>query len=1233
MNRVITLLTIITAVVMLSGTLSAAPATQTLAGTESAPAVPVLHLTFGADAASLQAACVGAHCPTFGQAGKYQLQDAVQFQADSQLAVGSLDSLGLRDQSFTVLVRLKIDAVGQGVQPILGSGDVVLGLLDGRLYMNFGQNGITGQTQLLPHKWYDLGWRYNAETGEMAVLVDSMVEKIVAGRPALQRSGELLLGAGVAAVVDDLRIYAAPLTGAELLIQQQRDAGALMATTQPGTAAAARSLNFTVSLNCNPTDAQRDAYISALGYFADGIYEMTNGINRVGNIQVYTNAERWNQSHIRWDCGAGRANANPGGYTYANYGWRIQMYNQQDSYVYTPEEAGYVLAHEAGHYVYGLFDEYREVGLASSSWLSSPIDGDTPVQFSIMHNQFNARGGTQEVCVGWYPWWQFWNWGRCARIELRRVEGDFRWLNFSTQANDTRNTAQYRTYNASGWGTLVRPPANDPREGARSNALQRLYLANYPEFVGSSIDLNALAPIQMPAARSEAHSGVVITWGGSLIPIYLASGLQAVGGGAVREYLVDTSTSMTADRLATVKQILNDEITNAREGDSVGLLSFDGTVVERQAITALTASNRASIQAVVNALTLSGTPGVVTGDALYEAHARLTATGYITTSNSIYLIGTGASTTGRQPAALTASLTSANLPVYSFAYGASADDGTTLRDLAEQTSGLYTEVADGQALINGMQAANRSTSLTLFTGVKTGYYDKAPVGGSSDGSFSIDAGLSLLDSTVWYGAAPGDFTLELIAPDGTATPFDTANCEDWSAPGQPLAACYLSIDAKPGSWKLHMVNNSAAESWAWYFIDGWAQAGVTSYSASVEPADGNVVQYPRPILVSATVGGRLPIAKAGVVGEVLASDGSYMNFSMRDDGIAPDSLADDGKYAAYVDYWTDGEYEINVQFDNDANTGTFTTVGTTNLISKEVTLVGENFHRYGEATVKIAGWKADDHADTITGTATLTPTTLPPDNTFIPGRIDRAGDVDFFKVDPVTLGITDTKALFLRVDHLGLEMDPSVIIYDKDGTQVDEAFFDYTPGSTAHLFVPLTKVTSGEVFYVSVQYYQNAADTGTYEVSVGPRLLADPKPETGVGFTSNAAQPYKDYPYPAAPGGQVTFTHTFTHTGTTADTFVFTVKSWEGWPLTLKANGQQASGDGDVSLTLQNVAPGTAFAYTVQVTVPVAATLGTRADISVTAQAQTASWLYTSLVDKIGVSDPSSRVYLPVIIK
>jgi hypothetical protein len=38
--------------------------------------------------------------------------------------------------------------------------------------MNFGQNGLTGQTKLLAHKWYELGWRYDAGRGEMSVLVD-----------------------------------------------------------------------------------------------------------------------------------------------------------------------------------------------------------------------------------------------------------------------------------------------------------------------------------------------------------------------------------------------------------------------------------------------------------------------------------------------------------------------------------------------------------------------------------------------------------------------------------------------------------------------------------------------------------------------------------------------------------------------------------------------------------------------------------------------------------------------------------------------------------------------------------------------------------------------------------------------------------------------------------------------------------------------------------------------------
>jgi hypothetical protein len=86
------------------------------------------------------------------------------------------------------------------------------------------------------------------------------------------------------------------------------------------------------------------------------------------------------------------------------------------------EGAGYTLAHEWGHYAYGLGDEYK---IESS---------DVAVVPSIMNDQWSARGGGTE------------------------------WLNFSIPFQsdppgpfqNTRKTDQHRLYEESGWETLAR---------------------------------------------------------------------------------------------------------------------------------------------------------------------------------------------------------------------------------------------------------------------------------------------------------------------------------------------------------------------------------------------------------------------------------------------------------------------------------------------------------------------------------------------------------------------------------------------------------------------------------------------------------------------------------------------------------------------------------------------------------------------------------------------------------
>ena len=99
-------------------------------------------------------------------------------------------------------------------------------------------------------------------------------------------------------------------------------------------------------------------------------------------------------------------------------GLHINMCDTFDGYQFTVDDAhqrggGYTLAHEFGHYYFGLYDEY--VGEKSyDTNFSFPHSTDTAVPNSAMNSQWMA------------------------------VNGDLQWLNFSTARNDTTANAQHR---------------------------------------------------------------------------------------------------------------------------------------------------------------------------------------------------------------------------------------------------------------------------------------------------------------------------------------------------------------------------------------------------------------------------------------------------------------------------------------------------------------------------------------------------------------------------------------------------------------------------------------------------------------------------------------------------------------------------------------------------------------------------------------------------------------------
>ncbi len=137
--------------------------------------------------------------------------------------------------------------------------------------------------------------------------------------------------------------------------------------------------------------------------------------------------------------------------------------------------AGYTLAHEWGHYYYGLYDEYKGKDTSQNNCTGCPHTDDVPVTNSAMNSQWQA------------------------------VNGDFAWLNFSVPKHNTQKTAQYRMYHASGWETLARSPSLDPRNKLQSAGTWRLY---YPELADVAPGSNQEASIQLPDVQARSHLNV-----------------------------------------------------------------------------------------------------------------------------------------------------------------------------------------------------------------------------------------------------------------------------------------------------------------------------------------------------------------------------------------------------------------------------------------------------------------------------------------------------------------------------------------------------------------------------------------------------------------------------------------------------------------------------------------------------------------------------------------------------
>lgn len=800
------------------------------------------------------------------------------------------------------------------------------------------------------------------------------------------------------------------------------------------------SFDVTVSLyNAPATSADREPYEHIIEFFADGVFEASNGVHRIGTVRMYGSRELSDRADILWteDCWP---QAHVSGRNVANQ--HISMCDRFKSNDFLEDEAGwrgggYALAHEWGHYFYSLYDEYRCSQGCDNADPWQPHATDDAVDESIMSNQWRARGG------------------------------DFDWLNFSTARNAETDTVQFRVYGASGWETLARPLSEDPRDGQRQVLPWRIF---YSELASVAPAGDSRPAIDLPGT---ARQDLEIIWMTDAISYQIV--LDHSGS-------MDYDNKMESARIAAKLMLDVAEIGRT----SVGVIEFDEAVSIVHPLTLIDSEQtREAVKAGIDSIMPAGSTAI--GDAARQGLASLLASAGDGSNRIVYLLTDGQSNAGSDPLSVIPEYQSAEIPLYTFGFGNDVSS-SLLQRMAQDTGGQYyfspTSLAD---LSRVFQDANQRSSSTV------GIADSSATvtsGSPATFPFFVDNTLTQMDIVSIHQGPPDALSLELRGPDNS-----TLRPEACHSSGSETLCVFSQATPAAGEWSLVAAATGGAGVPYTYRVSGRADGDLT-FTASVNLIGGEVTLYPQPIEVMAILSREAPIAGAGVEAVIERPSGAMEQFELADDGIPPDAIANDGRYSALLSYEEDGPHTISVEFNNEAGGAEVSFLSYQHSLGpdgeyappQESIPVPDNFHRLARTQTTVVGVRQDDHADDITG-ATL----LPGNNSDIAGRIDDAGDVDAFAID---VGVGDS--LVLRVSDLGLGIDPRLQVLEADGETVLQDVGLSPADSTASYLAVALPVTDQEAVRVYARVTDQAgSEGGVYNISAGRQLVGD-----SLGITS-----------------------------------------------------------------------------------------------------------------------------------
>ncbi|TXT39644.1 MAG: hypothetical protein FD135_2076 [Comamonadaceae bacterium] len=650
------------------------------------------------------------------------------------------------------------------------------------------------------------------------------------------------------------------------------------------------------------------AYVyEVMAIASDTLYTMTEGKVRLGKITVYSK-QFLDNADIMILNKNDRANATAAGLNVN--GANVQMFTVSEGAGETTQAMGRTIAHEFGHYLFGLYDEYREAGKMDTSAPSSPQDRDTP-RNTIMNNhlQFSTLSAPADYAD-------------------------------PTQ----RQTAQYRWFGKSAWETLVSDPATD-------SALQQQ--GGLPrKWFDSFKNMSAPTTLSKPVNNVASQASLQITlMNGTRTVLVLDQGVSStelVGFVKAAEAAID---AMAAGSQLAVLTVSGAQFSTLVPLATLGAGAADpAKQAAKAALSRLVPVNSAATGGMDLALrqaAVLASPLAAAQDAATKANtpAPLTTSIEVTQTPIVQLFALSSASASDETGNVLAKGGIMFNPQL-LNKGTAGNMGA----LSKAARGHMVQTAKVSDLVMKSIRTTQESAGALIQTITGNGTDALAAGQTL--SMTVPIASSAIDGIVTLSAYVGDNTgmsLKLTSPTGLVVTALNA---------QALGISYFA-DEQEGIMEFEIPATYANRAGQW-------TATVTATTASIDPVEleatveskmtvmtsvaGGSAEDPRPPMIFTTIKQPLAVKNVTVTADAFDANGKLikMDIALKDDGQSPDAIAGDGIYSASLAGLlpSAGEYEFVVYASNPGLKAAYGTGGTRKAGGNIADIVlAENFLR------------------------------------------------------------------------------------------------------------------------------------------------------------------------------------------------------------------------------------------------------------------------------------------------